>query len=46
MKDALLGRVERDRGSLIDFLREFVRCRSPNPPGTTLEAADFVRRHG
>jgi succinyl-diaminopimelate desuccinylase len=44
MKDTLLGWVERDREALIDFLREFVRCRSPNPPGDTVEAADFVRR--
>ncbi len=45
MKDTLLGWVERDREKLITFLREFVRCKSPNPPGDTLEAAAFVRKH-
>ena len=33
MKDTLLARIERDRALLIAFLREFVRCRSPNLPG-------------
>ena len=44
MKDTLLARIERDRDLLIAFLRDFVRCRSPNPPGDTVQAADFVRR--
>ena len=34
-KDELLQRVESDRESLIDFLRQFIRCPSPNPPGDT-----------
>jgi succinyl-diaminopimelate desuccinylase len=44
VKDTLIGWVERDRQALIEFLQAFVRCRSPNPPGDTIEAADFVRR--
>jgi len=44
VKDKLLGWIERDREQLVEFLREFVRCKSPNPPGDTLEAAAFVRR--
>lgn len=43
MKDTLRARVEQDRDLLIEFLRNFVRCRSPNPPGDTLAAAAFVR---
>ena len=35
--------VEADRDTLIDFLQTFIRCRSPNPPGDTLEAAGHVR---
>lgn len=42
MKDQLLKRIESDRELLIDFLRRFVRCQTPNPPGDTLAAARFV----
>ena len=35
---------------MIDFLRGFIRCKSPNPPGDTTEVAAYVRaflnRHG
>ncbi len=41
MKDAPLAGIERDRDLLVAILRDFVRCRSPNPPGDTLAA-----RHG
>ncbi len=34
--------VDRDRDAIIEFIRGFVRCRSPNPPGNTLEAARHV----
>ncbi len=44
MKDALRARIEEDRELLVAFLRDFVRCRSPNPPGDTLAAAQFVRK--
>ncbi len=43
MKQDLIDRIERDRAMLIAFLRGFVRCKTPNPPGDTLEAADYVR---
>jgi succinyl-diaminopimelate desuccinylase len=43
-KRSLLQRIEADRQTLIDFLREFIRCKSPNPPGDTREVAAFVRR--
>ena len=39
-KVALLHRIESDREVLLDFLRGFIRCPSPNPPGDTREAAD------
>ncbi|MCC6213109.1 MAG: M20/M25/M40 family metallo-hydrolase [Burkholderiales bacterium] len=42
MKEELLRRIEADRDVLIDFLRRFVRCRTPNPPGDTRAAARFV----
>ena len=49
-KQALLRRIEADKDKLIDFLRGFIRCRSPNPPGDTREVAayvrDFLDRHG
>ena len=42
-KDELLQRVESDRDVLIDFLRRFIRCSSPNPPGDTRAAAAHIR---
>jgi succinyl-diaminopimelate desuccinylase len=49
-KQALLERIESDKATLIDFLRGFIRCKSPNPPGNTTEVAAYVRgfldRHG
>jgi succinyl-diaminopimelate desuccinylase len=41
-KRALLERVDRDRELLIEFLRGFIRCPSPNPPGDTRRAARHV----
>ncbi len=49
-KQALLQRIESDKATLIEFLRGFIRCKSPNPPGDTTEVAAYVRgfldRHG
>jgi hypothetical protein len=43
-KVALLQRIESDHEVLLDFLRGFIRCPSPNPPGDTREAADHIRQ--
>jgi hypothetical protein len=43
-KVELLHRIESDREVLLDFLRGFIRCPSPNPPGDTREAADHIRQ--
>jgi succinyl-diaminopimelate desuccinylase len=43
-KVALLHRIESDREVLLDFLRGFIRCPSPNPPGDTRQAADHIRQ--
>ncbi|MGH7070113.1 MAG: M20/M25/M40 family metallo-hydrolase [Acetobacteraceae bacterium] len=43
-KAELLASIERDRAEIIDFYRNFVRARSPNPPGNTLEAAAHITR--
>ncbi len=42
-KFELLRRIESDREVLLDFLRGFIRCPSPNPPGDTRLAADHIR---
>lgn len=42
VKQRLLQQIDRDRELLISFLRDFIRCRSPNPPGDTREAARHV----
>ena len=34
--------IDEDRDTLVAFLRAFVRCRSPNPPGDTRSTADFI----
>ena len=43
-KVELLHRIESDREVLFDFLRGFIRCPSPNPPGDTREAADHIHQ--
>ncbi|RFB86097.1 peptidase [Rhizobium leguminosarum bv. trifolii] len=41
-KEALLAAIDRDRDEIIEFLRGFIRAKSPNPPGNTQEAARYV----
>ena len=41
-KQMLLDRVEADKDQLISFLRGFLRAKSPNPPGDTREATQFI----
>jgi succinyl-diaminopimelate desuccinylase len=44
LKGQLLRWIEEDRERIVDFLCEFVRAKSPNPPGdTTLAAAHLAR---
>jgi len=42
--------VDQERERIVEFFRGFVRCKSPNPPGDTTEAAgfigDFLKREG
>jgi hypothetical protein len=33
-KRRLLERIDRDRDLLVAFLQQFIRCRTPNLPGT------------
>lgn len=42
VKTQLLARIEEDRDLLVDFLREFIRIPSPNPPGDTRSGARHV----
>lgn len=44
MRDVLLSWVDGDREKIISLLQEFVRARSPNPPGDTTDAMAFVRK--
>src|SRR5579871_6222853 len=44
VKAELIDRVDRDRDMMVEFLREFVRAKSPNPPGDTRQAAACVTR--
>ena len=44
VKAELIAQVDRDRDMMIAFLSEFVRAKSPNPPGDTREAAACVTR--
>src|SRR5215203_4192686 len=43
-KQDILGWIERDREQIIEFLRGFVRAKSPNPPGDTTEAVGYITR--
>src|SRR5215468_664221 len=41
-RQALLQWIEEERERIVAFFRGFVRCKSPNPPGDTTEAADYI----
>jgi succinyl-diaminopimelate desuccinylase len=43
-KEELLRWVNEDRDKLVDFLSQFLQAKSPNPPGNTKEAVDYVCR--
>jgi succinyl-diaminopimelate desuccinylase len=43
-RQQILDWIDRDREELVNFLQAFVRHKSPNPPGDTREAADFIKR--
>ncbi|HWA45851.1 MAG TPA: ArgE/DapE family deacylase [Hypericibacter adhaerens] len=42
--------IDEERARIVEFFRGFIRCKSPNPPGDTTEAArfigDFLTREG
>ena len=40
-KEIIAG-IERERDLIIEFLRDFIRAASPNPPGDTRKAAELV----
>jgi succinyl-diaminopimelate desuccinylase len=42
VQQQLLERVEEDREKIIQFLRGFIRTPSPNPPGDTRKAAQYL----
>ena len=41
-KKMLLNRVEADKDQLVEFLRGFLREKSPNPPGDTRDATKYI----
>ena len=41
-RQALLQWIDQERDRIIAFFRGFIRCRSPNPPGDTTQAARFI----
>ncbi|PMR77216.1 M20/M25/M40 family metallo-hydrolase [Billgrantia endophytica] len=43
MKQQILDWIEEDRGLIVGFLRDFVRAKSPNPPGDTRAAMEHIR---
>ena len=43
-RELLAAEIEREAGKILDFFRGFIRARSPNPPGDTRAAADFICR--
>ena len=45
VKQRLLERVEKDRTEIIEFVQGFIRAKSPNPPGDTKKAAEYVKEY-
>jgi succinyl-diaminopimelate desuccinylase len=43
-RDKLVGWLDAERGRQVEFLQAFTRIDTCNPPGDTVEAADFFRR--
>jgi len=43
-KQQLLRWIDQDRDVLLVFLQDFIRCRTPNPPGDTRVAATYVQK--
>jgi succinyl-diaminopimelate desuccinylase len=43
-KSQILAWIEADRSRLIGFLQEFLRIKTPNPPGDTRAAGEFLTR--
>lgn len=43
VKQQLLERVEENRSEIISFVQGFIRAKSPNPPGDTRKAAEYVK---
>jgi len=41
-REQLKAWIDEDRDTLVAFLRAFVRCKGPNPPGDTRSTADFL----
>ena len=41
-REQLKAWIDEDRDMLVAFLRAFVRCKGPNPPGDTRSTADFI----
>jgi succinyl-diaminopimelate desuccinylase len=41
-RPALLTEIDRDRDEILGFYRDFIRAKSPNPPGDTREAAGHI----
>ncbi|MET4218980.1 succinyl-diaminopimelate desuccinylase [Bradyrhizobium sp. LB14.3] len=42
-RQALLARIEADREAILNFVRDLVRAKSPNPPGDTRSSMQCVR---
>ncbi len=40
--EALLAAIAAEEERIVAFFQDFVRCRSPNPPGNTVEAVRFI----
>ena len=42
-RNQLLNWIESEQSTIISFVQEFIRCRSPNPPGDTTEAVHLIK---
>ena len=41
-RDQILSWIEAEKSNIIGFLQDFIRAKSPNPPGDTTESANVV----
>ena len=44
-RNQILSWIEEEETQLVTFLQNFIKAKSPNPPGNTIEVIKFIKAH-